>query len=215
MQGSPDYRIRVIYSVLNRARFLSHKEMIKMLTRACRRADLPLKYSQGFHPRALLSFGPSRSVGLASTSEIMDIRLSEKLDPLKIKENLINYFTDDIKVLDVYEITENHSSIPEINSADYHCVLPYILESASEKISKIMKKTEIIINRSKENITKFINIRPGILNIFVNDNIVEMKLALTPELSVKPQEVLAELTNESIQKQKEITITRTALNPCT
>ena len=214
MQAQPEYKIRVFYSVTNRARFLSHKEIIRFLTRAIRRAGFPIKYSQGFHPRVLLSFGPSRSVGLASTSEIFDMRLSEDCEPQKIQTELQKCFPENIKIEYVQKISEKQAAISAINSADYECEFPEILEDMPEKIKTVFQKKELLVNRSKEKITKIVNIRPGILEIKSNANLVKLCLGLTPELTVKPQEVLKELTGWSDDKLREICTTRTALNPC-
>ncbi|MBN1654488.1 MAG: TIGR03960 family B12-binding radical SAM protein [Deltaproteobacteria bacterium] len=72
-------RIRLGYRKLGRAAFASHLDMIRLLSRICRRADLPLCYSQGFHPKALMTFGPALSLGVYSLSEYVDIRVESTL----------------------------------------------------------------------------------------------------------------------------------------
>lgn len=49
--------------------FLSQLEWQAMLERALRRANIPLAFSQGFHPLPLLSFGRALPVGVESTAE--------------------------------------------------------------------------------------------------------------------------------------------------
>jgi radical SAM family uncharacterized protein/radical SAM-linked protein len=68
-------RVRLAYGKLGRAAFTSHLDMIRLLSRICRRAGLPLCYSQGFHPKALMTFGPALSLGIYSLAEYVDIRL--------------------------------------------------------------------------------------------------------------------------------------------
>jgi radical SAM family uncharacterized protein/radical SAM-linked protein len=76
-QPSEPVRVRLAFSKLDRAIFASHLDLIRGLTRVCRRAGLALYYTQGFHPKALMSFAPALSVGIASLSEYLDIALQE------------------------------------------------------------------------------------------------------------------------------------------
>ena len=51
-------RFRLRYSKLDMARFLGAKEVATLFARSCRRASLPIAYSQGFHPLPPDEFWP-------------------------------------------------------------------------------------------------------------------------------------------------------------
>ena len=53
------------------ARFLSHHDMMRLMERAAARAELPLKYSQGFNPRPRLSLALPRPVAVSSRCELL------------------------------------------------------------------------------------------------------------------------------------------------
>jgi radical SAM family uncharacterized protein/radical SAM-linked protein len=74
MQGKP-VRLRLHYAKLGRAAYRGHLDLIRVLPRIFRRAELPLYYSQGFHPKPEMVFGPALSLGIASLSEYVDLRL--------------------------------------------------------------------------------------------------------------------------------------------
>lgn len=57
------------YSRLGAARFLSHIDVLRQFGRIMRRADIPVAYSQGFNPHALLFFSPPTPVGVGSVAE--------------------------------------------------------------------------------------------------------------------------------------------------
>lgn len=61
-------------------RFLSHAEMLKLLQRACVRAGLALRYSEGFNPHPKLSLPLPRPVGVESDDELLCLRVGP--DPL-------------------------------------------------------------------------------------------------------------------------------------
>ena len=50
-------------------------------TRAIRRADIPVAYSQGFNPHPRLSFASALAVGVTSEGEYLDIYLKDDMDP--------------------------------------------------------------------------------------------------------------------------------------
>ncbi|MFZ4517082.1 MAG: TIGR03936 family radical SAM-associated protein [Microthrixaceae bacterium] len=68
-------RLRIRYEKLGKVRFLSHRDVARVLERAVRRAGLPVAYSEGFSPHARLHFGLALSVGHESFAEYLDVDL--------------------------------------------------------------------------------------------------------------------------------------------
>lgn len=56
-------------------RFLSHAETLRLFQRACVRAGINIRYSQGFNPRPRLSLPLPRPVGVESGDELLCLRL--------------------------------------------------------------------------------------------------------------------------------------------
>jgi len=52
-------------------RFASHHDMMRVVERTLLRANLPLRYSQGFSPRAVLSLSFPRPVGVATKHDLL------------------------------------------------------------------------------------------------------------------------------------------------
>ncbi len=73
-------RYRFVYEKLGAAAYLSHLDVIRALPRVFRRLGLPLYYSQGFHPKPEMTFGPALSLGVASLCEVVDVKIAADLD---------------------------------------------------------------------------------------------------------------------------------------
>ena len=58
-------------------RFLSHAETSRVFQRACVRAGIPVRYSQGFNPHPRLSLPLPRPVGVESEDELLVVKLCE------------------------------------------------------------------------------------------------------------------------------------------
>lgn len=81
-------RVRVRYAKLGRLVALSHLETMHALLRAIRRSRLPVAYSQGFHPKPRVSFGPALAVGVESLCEHMDLDLLGGVAPEEVAARL-------------------------------------------------------------------------------------------------------------------------------
>ncbi|MDP6047292.1 MAG: TIGR03936 family radical SAM-associated protein [Phycisphaerae bacterium] len=60
-------------------RFASHHDMMRVIERALLRAKLPLKYSQGFSPRAIMSLAFPRPVGVSADRDLLVLSLESSM----------------------------------------------------------------------------------------------------------------------------------------
>jgi len=81
-------RLEVGYSKTGPARLFGHLEMVSIISRALRRADVPVAFSGGFHPLPRLSFANPLPLGMESREELFFIRLTEDVAPAEIKARL-------------------------------------------------------------------------------------------------------------------------------
>ena len=66
-------RTRFIYSKRHGACFVPHIALAQIFSRSARRAGLELEMTQGFSPRAKISFGPELPAGVAALNECVDM----------------------------------------------------------------------------------------------------------------------------------------------
>ena len=69
--------IRIWFEKRGRAKYISHLDLMRAMSRAVRRAGLPLWYTEGFHPHPYLSFPLPLPLGQEGLREAMDLRLEE------------------------------------------------------------------------------------------------------------------------------------------
>jgi radical SAM family uncharacterized protein/radical SAM-linked protein len=73
--GLPYSTYRIRFAKVGRAAFLGHLDLVRLLSRSLRRADLPLAMTRGFSPKPRLAFGPALGLGVPSLGELMDVDL--------------------------------------------------------------------------------------------------------------------------------------------
>jgi radical SAM-linked protein len=98
-------RVRLTYAKRGRARFISHLELIDVFDRACRRAGLPLAFSQGHRPAPRLRFSPGLPVGAESDCEMLDIDLSEALPPAEVGARFGAHLPDGLRIIGAEELS--------------------------------------------------------------------------------------------------------------
>ncbi len=73
--GAPYSTYRVRFAKIGRAAFLGHLDLLRLLARTLRRADLPIAMTRGFSPKPRFAFGPALGLGVPSLGELVDIDL--------------------------------------------------------------------------------------------------------------------------------------------
>ncbi len=77
-----------VYEKRGNFRFLSQRELVKALERALRRAELPLSFTRGYHPKPRVSFPRALPVGIESEAEEFAFALREELPEDAVYEAL-------------------------------------------------------------------------------------------------------------------------------
>ncbi len=72
-----NYKIGFIFSKSGLMKYISHLDLMRLFMRAMRRAELPLKMTEGFSPRVKLSFKRALKLGVESDNEEASVVLTE------------------------------------------------------------------------------------------------------------------------------------------
>lgn len=97
------FRYRLVYTKEGLARFISHLEFSSSFARALRRAELPLRYSQGFHPLPRITFLEALPVGMESRHALCDVELTKPVPAEEILRKLNPQLPCGVKILTVTE----------------------------------------------------------------------------------------------------------------
>lgn len=94
------------------AALLSHLEFVEALRRAVSRANLPVRYSQGFHPQPKISFGPGMPVGKEMFDQEFKIELESAYDAEALKDSLNRELPEGVLISAVVTATNLKSPAP-------------------------------------------------------------------------------------------------------
>lgn len=82
------YRINFTFTKKGIMRYISHLDLMRLFMRAFRRAELPIKITEGFSPHPKLSIKRALKLGLESDNEEATIALKEPQDAEEFKQKL-------------------------------------------------------------------------------------------------------------------------------
>jgi len=209
--------IVIKFKVAGNLRFLSHAEMLSVFQRACVRAGIDVKYSEGFNPRPKMSLPLPRPVGIESDDELLYLRLSG--GPFKgfgapeeqqaanhesrIKAELSAQLPEGCELLSVSVAEKGRSFQP--CSATY--VLPvrpeYIDEKLKATIARLLASENLNIQRRKGIKTskvKNLDVRVFLKSIKLEDQgiIVECNISLAGTIRVDEILRLLELDENNL-----------------
>ena len=73
-------KVRLFFTKLDRAKYISHLDMNRCMSRALKRSGLPVWYTGGFNPHMYLTFPLPLSLGCESVYECVDLKMTQKVD---------------------------------------------------------------------------------------------------------------------------------------
>jgi radical SAM-linked protein len=82
-------------------KYISHLDLMRLFTRALRRADLPLKMTEGFSPHPKLSFKRALKLGVESDHEEGTVILKDFIDPRDFQNRLQQQLPEGITIKQV------------------------------------------------------------------------------------------------------------------
>jgi len=183
-------RVRLKWSKGEETRFTSHLDVLRTFERAIRRSEIPIAYSEGFHPHPRIAFGPPLTLGFISEAEYLDLQLTEPF----LNEYLIRLnksLPQGFKILEGKPIFSKVASLSSaINVALYKVELPFPETKIKEKIENILLQKNLMVSRISKKELKEIDIRFEILKLENEGSALKMVLTLGSAGYAKPQEIL-------------------------
>jgi radical SAM-linked protein len=225
MTQTEPLRYRLRYTKLGRVAYLGHLDLIRHLPRIFRRAGVDLYYSSGFHPKPELSFGPALGLGIPSIGEILDVKMTDAIDPQALLAELRAVTLEGIDLLGAVALGDNDKALGRVLSvAEYAALLPpdasltgAIERFASGEALSLVREGSSEGGRAK--IGRRIDVRRTLLEVtgageaagrlgdafaWPADRIVRFRLAVSAEGGARPAEVLDALLGPELGAASEL-----------
>ena len=203
--NAPFKKLKVYYAKLGRAKYFGHLELVNIFLRALKRAKIPVKYSQGFHPKPKISFDDPLPIGIESHREHFTLAVADFVKPETVVQGLKAHLPEGLQILDCRlaplkaKAREGRTSVYQLSIHGY--------DFDRDKLAIFVNSSEVLFTRSnRKGKLKKMNLKDMVVNIELSDSkFIEMTLRSEPGKTVRPADVLRhvfDLPDEEIKKAK-------------
>ena len=180
------YRYRVQFSKTGPARYLGHLEMAGVFHRALRRAGLPVKFSQGFHPMPKVSFPEALPVGMESLHEQMELQLTQILDTSEVRDGLNRELPNGLEIISV-EKTDHKQKEP---IAVKYVVSGEVDRLDQARMEEFEEASTFVVSLERKKGVSSVDLKPLITGVSKTGDTVEFMINRLNGARVKPWEVV-------------------------
>ena len=99
-------RIRIRFGKHGAMKFVGHLDLMRYFQKAMRRAQVPIKFSQGYHPHPIMSFAEPLGLGITSDGEYMDIETEEDVSGPALIDALQATMVDGMRIHSVRRLPD-------------------------------------------------------------------------------------------------------------
>ncbi len=190
-------KIRIKFAKEGTMKFIGHLDIMRYFQKVMRRADVDIRYSEGFSPHQIMSFASPLGVGLESRGEYVDIEVlstdSSKEMLRRINENMVA----GVEAL-AYKLLPDDAgnAMSLVAAADYEVRFregyePVDPDAFFAGIPAFLEKEEIMMLKKTKKGEKEINIRPQIYQMEARpDHTIFLQIATGSAANLKPDAVL-------------------------
>jgi radical SAM family uncharacterized protein/radical SAM-linked protein len=169
-------RYRLRFTKLGQVALQGQLDVVRMLPRLFRRAGIGLAYSEGFHPKPVLQYGPALALGVLSVAEYAELRLREALDADEVWRRLEAVAPAGLRILGVEAMPEQAPKLSKV----LHVEELLLTQSArwfethhpdrdpvavvAERCAEFLARDSLLVTRAKKDRTQHVEVRAGVLD---------------------------------------------------
>jgi radical SAM family uncharacterized protein/radical SAM-linked protein len=211
----PVAKLRLAYERLGRVAYASHLDLVRILPRILRAAGLSLHYSNGFRPKAVMTFGPPLPVGVPSLGEYVDVSLCKAPphDLAALLDRLNAEAVDGLRFFDGRLLEKGEPGLGKaIEALDYVALLDRDDRAALERLGDLRalaadRDRPMVIFRDVQGLKKKVDVAKFLVSVGVGDDRgalaragiagelfpIAIRLRVTSDGTARPSEALEAL----------------------
>ena len=203
--------VRMSFQKTGMAKFISHLDTVRCITRAMKRANVPVWFTEGFNPHAFLTFAMPLSLGFESLCETVDFRLMEETDLNELAERLNNALPVDITVKEIYVY---ETSANDIRWAEYKIIFNNPDKLLLGQAEKILSSDEIMVlkksKKGRNKVEKEVNSKEHIKSFELSEDngkfILNTVLSSGTSVNINPMLLIGALVKDTQTDEQDVDI---------
>lgn len=183
-------KIRIKFAKYGVMKFIGHLDVMRFFQKAIRRAEIDIRYSEGFSPHPIMSFAAPLGVGMESMGEYLDIEVLSMTSEEDMKNALNRAMTEGISVLSVTVLPDTaKNAMASVAAARYQLAYPmgyspvgeypmeetgnageerlcrFPIDHIEEKLAAFYAKERIRVTKKTKKGERELDLKPGIFEL--------------------------------------------------
>lgn len=181
-------RIRIRFRKEGDLRLISHRDLLRLFERLFRRAELKLGMSEGFHPKARISFPSALALGIAGVDEVMEVELAEAAQAEDLKRHLAAHAPPGLAIVEVAVLGEGARKA-QVASMTYEVAVPAARRAEAEQaVGRLLAAPSC--NVAREGRDEPIDVRADLADAELVGGVLRFTLRASRTAAARPGEVL-------------------------
>lgn len=182
-------KIRIKFAKYGVMKFIGHLDVMRFFQKAIRRADIDIRFSEGFSPHPVMSFAAPLGVGMESMGEYLDIEVNSMTSAEGMKNALNREMTEGIFVLSVSVLPDTaKNAMASVAAAKYQifadwaflesgvdpktetaAVSGFSIEEAREKLAAFYAGEHMMVMKKTKKGERELDLKPGIFSLDIQE----------------------------------------------
>lgn len=162
-------KIRIKFAKYGAMKFIGHLDMMRFFQKAVRRADIDVKYSEGFSPHQIMSFAAPLGVGIESCGEYMDLEVLSMSSVEEMREALNRVMVEGVQVLSAAVLPDlAKNAMASVAAASYQIHLKegtFGIPAFAESVESFYAQDRILYTKETKKNTLEVDLKQGIYEI--------------------------------------------------
>lgn len=192
-------KIRIKFAKEGTMKFIGHLDIMRYFQKVMRKADVHIRYSEGFSPHQIMSFASPLSVGAESRGEYVDIEVLDTDSSAEMLKRINEAMVDGMEALSYKLLPDSAANAMSIVAAADYVVRfreghePKDWHAFAAGLEEFLNQKEILVTKKTKKGEREINIRPMIYALSQVDSkeqAIFMKIATGSAANLKPDAVM-------------------------
>ena len=187
-------KVRIRFRKEGLLRLLGHHDLMRVWDRLLRRTGLPLRFTEGFHPKPRVSSPLSLPLGAVGLEEIVEVELDGTFAPEFIRAKLEEQLVEGLSIASVVCLPSKTKTA--VSTIEYAVSLPEGLATPAlqQRIDELLAAPSCtIVRRTPGKPDRTVDLRPRIASIHLSPPELRFRLLVSPEGTNRPEEMLSAL----------------------
>lgn len=194
-------KIRIKFAKEGAMKFIGHLDMMRYFQKVMRRAQVDIRYSEGFSPHQIMSFAAPLGVGVTSRAEYVDIEVLSTDSSERMVKRINDVLTEGVEVLSYKRLPDTAAAaMSVVAAADYTMRFregyePEDWDDFFRGLDDFLQQESILVLKKTKKGERQINIKPWIYKLERDRsengrNQIKIRVAAGSAANLKPELVI-------------------------